>query len=154
MKIISVKKARLTSLGLDDTIWVAQLHHTPMTLIFAGRGEFVHSFKAVVPVVNLTDAQSKHALDSLSLLFKRLYPGWSGAAKWPADSLGAAWNASPLANRTAPKYGDDLIIKKDIDGIVSATFGVPPDIVVYTVTSRRDCVPTVSKGNPFQRLIC
>jgi hypothetical protein len=53
-----------------------------------------------------------------------------------------------------PLDRNDQVIKKTLGGITSATFGVPPDIVVYTITARDSCIPDAKQGNPFDRLIC
>ncbi len=90
-------------------------------------------------------------LRALSGLFKSLYPDWPEAQDWPTASLKAAWDTSPLVTKTMPADPNDQIIKKHLHGITSATFGVPPDVVIYTITAREACVPDVKQGNPFER---
>lgn len=85
--------------------------------------------------------QADRVSTMVASLFKRLYPKWAGAAEWPSESLLEAWK-------------ERKIVRKEISGIINATFGVPPDVVVYTITTRDQCVPDASRGNPFQRLIC
>jgi hypothetical protein len=70
------------------------------------------------------------------------------------SSLKEAWNIHPLVTKKMPADPNDLIIKKNLGGITSATFGVPPDIVVYTITGRDGCVPDVKQGDPPDQLIC
>jgi hypothetical protein len=53
-----------------------------------------------------------------------------------------------------PTDPNDLIIKKKCGDITSATFGVPPDIVVYTIAARDGCIPDAKQGDPLGRLIC
>jgi hypothetical protein len=58
----------------------------------------------------------------------------------------------PFSYKGPPlKDPSNVIIKKNIDGIISATFGVPPDIIFYTVTARPLCVPRVDESKPLQR---
>ena len=126
----------------------------PLTVVLAGRGENIHSIRIVVPVVNYSKEQSDRVYKILSSLFQKLYPSWPDAAKWPIDSLSKSWKMSPLMRNKAPADPDDQIIKEEISGVTSTTFGVPPDIVVYSVTSRPQCIPTTKTGNPFQRAVC
>jgi hypothetical protein len=137
-----VQKAKLTGfLPPNDTIWIASNPAIPLTMVMAGRDPNVDSLRVTVPVVNYSKPQADRVFAILGVLFKRLYPDWTDAAKWPAESLLEAWTKSQ-------------IIRKEINGITSATFGVPPDVVVYTITTRDQCVPDANRGNPFQRLIC
>lgn len=137
-----VQKAKLIGfLPSDDTIWMAANAAIPLTMVMAGRDRRVDSLRITVPVVNYSQAQTDRVFGILVALFKHLYPEWADAAKWPWDSLLEAW-----------KKGQ--IIRKEVDGITNATFGVPPDVVVYTITTRDQCVPDVDRGNPFQRPIC
>lgn len=137
-----------------DTVWFASNPAIPLMIVMAGNGEHIHSLRVTVPVVNYSEAQNKRVFDTLGALFKRIYPGWADAEKWPQDSLRDAWSKSPLVTRVAPANSNDQIVRKTLDGVTSATFGVPPDIVVYTVTTLDKCIPDIGQGNPFQRIIC
>lgn len=78
-------------------------------------------------------------------------PDWPDAAKWPTDSLLKAWHN---VTERASADPDDQIIRKEVNGITNATFGIPPDLVVYAITIREQCVPNATRGDPFKRLIC
>jgi hypothetical protein len=83
-----------------------------------------------------------------------VYPDWPEARDWPMSSPEEAWNIHPLVTNKMPTDPNDLIIKKSLGGITSATFGIPPDMVIYTITARDGCIPDVKQGNPLDRLIC
>ncbi len=137
-----VPTAKLTGfLPPNDTIWIASNPAIPLTMVIAGEDQNVDSLRITIPIVDYSTAQTDRVFASLAMLFQRLYPNWADAAKWPSDSLLEAWKNSSLPT-------------KKIGWITNATFGVPPDIVVYTVTARDQCVPNGNRGNPFQRLIC
>jgi hypothetical protein len=137
-----VQKAKLNGfLPPDHTIWIASNPAIPLGIVMAGRDQNVDALRITLPVVNHSQAQSERISAILVTLFRRLYPDWADAAKWPLESGLEAW-----------KNGG--VIRKKISGITTATFGVPPDIVVYTITTRDQCVPDATRGNPFQRLIC
>ncbi len=153
-KAMNAAANQRTGLDASDTISVIQKKEVPLVIIVAGKGETIHSLHIYFPVVNNSEAQNQAGLKFLSALFKRLYPTWTGAEKWPEDSLRASWNASPLITHRAPTDPDSLIIRKSLDGITSSTVGVPPDLVVYSVTVRTACIPEATRGNPFQRLVC
>ena len=137
-----VQKAKLNGfLPAGDSIWIASNPAIPLTIVMAGRDQNVDALRITVPVVNYSQPQSDRVFAILAALFKRLYPDWADAAKWPSDSLLEAW-----------KKG--AVIRKQITSVTNATFGVPPDVVVYTITTRDQCVPNSNRGNPFQRLIC
>jgi len=145
------KKTR--SLEANESVWVALNSALAMVMVLAGKGENIHSIR--VPVITLAERENLEGVFRLlSGLFKSIYPDWPEAQDWPKASLEAAWNMSPLVKKTMPTDPNDQIVKKRLHGITSATFGVPPDIVVYTITTRGACVPDVKQGNPFDRLIC
>ncbi len=147
-----VQTANLTGfLPSDDTIWTVSNPGIPLTIVMAGRDENVDSLRVTVPVANYSQPQSDRVFANLAGLFRRLYPDWPDAAKWPTVSLLEAWQN---VTKRASADPADQIIRKEINGITNATFGIPPDIVVYTVTTRDQCVPNAARGNPFQRLIC
>jgi hypothetical protein len=138
----------------NDQLTIARNPKIPLTVALAGQGEHIHSLRIVVPVVNYSKEQGDRVFKILSSLFVKIYPSWPGATKWPEDSLSKSWNGSPLMTKKMPSNADDQIIRKEIDGVTSTTFGVPPDIVVYGITTRVQCIPTAKTGNPFQRVIC
>ena len=147
-----VQKANLTGfLPSDDTIWIVSNPAIPLTMVMAGRDQNVNSLRVTVPVVNYSQPQSDRVFANLVGLFKRLYPDWPDAAKWPTDSLLKAWHN---VTERASADPDDQIIRKEVNGITNATFGIPPDLVVYAITIREQCVPNATRGDPFKRLIC
>jgi hypothetical protein len=141
-------------LGPGEIVWVSTKEDALLGIVMAGRDENIHSLRLVVPVVNYSQDQSDHIFRTLSALFTASFPAWSDAAEWPIRSLHESWNRSPLVRDEPLSDPDDLVVRKHVDGVRNATFGVPPDIVVYTMTMRDHCVPSISKGNPFERLIC
>lgn len=137
-----------------DTVWIMYGSKLPFSVTMVGNEEQVHSLRITVPVVNHSAEESGRALEALSNLFVAIYPEAADAAKWPMESLGASWEASPLARKTPLPDPDDVFIRLSAGGVTSSTFGVPPDIVVYDITVREDCIPHVAQGNPFTRGIC
>jgi hypothetical protein len=153
VQTLDPQAAKLTDvLALDNSIWIRS--NRTLFIAMAGKGEDVHSVRVTVPVVNYSRQQADRVFAFLSALFKAVHPGWADAEKWPTDSLRDAWNKSPLVTNVAPADPNDVIVRRSSDGITSATFGVPPDIVVYTISAREQCVPDANRGNPFQRLVC
>ena len=138
----------------DDTIWIALDTALPFWVTMAGSDQKVHTISVTVPVVNLSREAGRQAFDTLGNLFEALYPDWPEAATWPDESIRRAWENHPLARKTPLTDPNDVYVRYSQSGITSTTFGVPPDIVVYTVTVRERCIPTAEQGNPFQRLIC
>jgi hypothetical protein len=137
-----VQKAKLTGfLPPNDTIWIASNPAIPLAIVLAGLDQNVDSLRITLPVVDYSHTQADRVFAILAVLFKRVYPEWADAPKWPSNSLLEAWKKGSVST-------------KEIGGITSATFGVPPDVVVYTITTRAQCVPNANRGNPFQRPIC
>ncbi|MDT3688092.1 MAG: hypothetical protein RO009_23990 [Pseudorhodoplanes sp.] len=146
------EKSRLSNaLASGETVWVASNPEIPLSVIAAGEGERIHTLRVNFPIVNYTESQSKRALDALSALFMSVYPEWTEANEWPKQSLKNSWDTF---GSKAMKNPNDRIVKKTLNGFTSATFGIPPDIVVYTITARENCIPNANHGNPFQRIIC
>ena len=155
VKTVDAKKIRPTeAFSPGDELSVIRNPKLELGVYLAGKGESIYAIRIAVPVVNYSKEQSEQVFQILSSLFAKIYPSWSGAADWPKDSLSKSWNISPLMTGKTPANTDDVIIRHEIDGVISATFGVPPDIVVYSITSRAECVPTTKTGNPFQRAVC
>jgi hypothetical protein len=137
-----------------DTIWLVYGPEFPFWVAMAGDGERIHSVRITVPVVNHSAEENDRAFSALSDLFKRIYPQASDADTWPKLSLGAAWNNHPLARKEPLSDPDEVFFRRSANGITSSTFGVPPDIVVYDITVRENCIPAANQGNPFKRIIC
>jgi hypothetical protein len=138
-------------LAPDSQLWVLAGPAYPPGVLAAGNGENIHSIRVVLYTLGLTrNENSDKAFNFLSRLFKALYPDWADAGDWPMTSLKESW-AMYGKSLTDP---NDAIIRKELNGITSATFGVPPDIEVYTATARAKCVPDVRRGDPFGRIIC
>jgi hypothetical protein len=149
-----VKKTK--SLAVDESVWVATNAALAMGILMAGRDENIHTIR--IPVFTLGMLANQEKTDRffglLSDLFSNIFPDWPEARGWPMSSLKEAWNINPLVTKKTPSDPNDQIIKKNLGSITSATFGVPPDIVVYTITARDSCIPDLKQGNPFDRLIC
>jgi hypothetical protein len=149
-----VKKTR--SLAVDESVWVATNATLAMGMVMAGKDENIHTIR--IPVFTLGLSANRDKADRvfrlLSDLFINIFPDWPEARGWPMSSLKEAWNINPLVTKKMPTDPNDQIIKKNLGGITIATFGVPPNIVVYTITARDGCIPDVKRGNPFDRLIC
>jgi hypothetical protein len=136
--------------------WIATNPALALGILIAGKDNNIHTIRIPVFTLGVTANQEKadRVFRLLSDLFSNIYPDWPEAQSWPTVSLKEAWNINPLVTKTVPTDPNDQIIKKSMRGITSATFGVPPDIVVYVVTARDACIPDVKQGNPFDRLIC
>jgi hypothetical protein len=150
-----VKKTK--SLAVDESVWVAANAALAMGILMAGKDENIHTIRIPVFTLGMSKYQEKadRVFKLLSDLFSNVYPNWPEARGWPMSSLNEAWNIHPLVTKKTPTDPNDLIIKKNLGGITSATFGVPPDIVVYTITARDGCIPDVKQGDdPLHRLIC
>jgi hypothetical protein len=131
-----VKKTK--SLAVVESVWVATDAALAMGILMAGKDENIHTIR--IPVFTLGISANQEKADRLfrllSDLFSNIFPDWPDARGWPMSSLKEAWNIHPLVAKKMPTDPNDLIIKKNFGGITSATFGVPPDIVVYTITAR------------------
>jgi hypothetical protein len=149
-----VKKTK--SLAVVESVWVATDAALAMGILMAGKDENIHTIR--IPVFTLGISANQEKADRLfrllSDLFSNIFPDWPDARGWPMSSLKEAWNIHPLVAKKMPTDPNDLIIKKNFGGITSATFGVPPDIVVYTITARDGGIPDAKQGNPLGRLIC
>ncbi len=141
-------------LKAEGTVWLLYDKMLPFWAVLAGRGEQLHSLVITVPVVNHSKEESKRAFTALSNLFEAIYPDWNEAEEWPGKSLQAAWENSPLVRKTPSDDHDSVFVRWANHGITSTTFGVPPDIVVYSITAREHCIPAHTQGNPFTRVIC
>jgi len=150
------KAKKTRSLTVDESVWIATNPALALGILMAGKDNTIHTIR--IPVFTLGMAANQEKADRvfrlLSDLFSNIYPDWREAQSWPTASFKEAWNISPLVTKAVPTDPNDQIIKKSMRGITSATFGVPPDIVVYVVTARDACIPDVKQGNPFDRLIC
>jgi hypothetical protein len=138
-------------LAPDSELWALAGPAYPPGVLAAGNGENIHSIRVTLYTLGLSrKEESDKAFNFLSRLFKALYPDWADAGDWPMTSLKESW-AMYGKSLTDP---NDAIIRKELNGITSATFGVPPDIEIYTATARAKCVPDVRRGDPFGRIIC
>ena len=90
-------------------------------MVMAGRDQNVDLLRVTVPVVNYSQPQSDRVFANLVGLFKRVDPDWPDAAKWPTDSLLKAWHN---VTERASADPDDQIIRKELNGITNATFGI------------------------------
>jgi hypothetical protein len=127
----------------------------PRGVLAAGSGENIHSVRIVLVTLGLSRKEESDAVfNFLSQLFKALYPDWADAGDWPSTSLKESWAMYAPDRQRSLADPNDVIIRKELNGITSATFGIPPDIVVFTATARAKCVPDVRRGNPFERIIC
>jgi hypothetical protein len=149
-----VKKTK--SLAVDESVWVAANAALAMGILMAGKDESIHTIRIPIITLGMSKYQEKadRVFKLLSDLFSNVYPDWPEARDWPMSSLEKAWNIHPLVTNKMPTDPNDLIIKKSLGGITSATFGIPPDMVIYTITARDGCIPDVKQGNPLDRLIC
>jgi hypothetical protein len=155
VKTVDAKKTRpAEAFAPGDELSVVRNSKFELGIFLAGKGENIHSIRILVPVVGYSREQADQVFKMLSSLFVKIYPSWPDAAKWPKDSLSKSWSISPLMTGKTPANTDDLIIRHETGGVTSATFGVPPDIVVYSITTHAECIPTTKTGNPFQRAVC
>lgn len=138
-----------------ETVWrVASAPGEEVTMItMAGKGEAVHTLRLMV-AADRPEAESVALFENLEMLFQRVYPDWPEARAWPRESLIEAWEMSPLVREESLKNPEDTVITEVRGGIISSTVGVPPDIVLYTITTRERCTPNPDRGNPFARIIC
>jgi hypothetical protein len=151
-----IERKRLsTVLAPGDIISAIWAQPGPLIIVVAGRADQIHSFRATVPVVNYSDADAKRVLEFISLLFTKTYPNWADAKDWHLASAQRTWEAwSRVVDKGDSSAQADLIAVHRQDGMTAATFGVPPDIIVYTITTRQRCVPSLEGKDPMQRSIC
>jgi hypothetical protein len=149
------QRSQLTkTLAPDDSVSFAFSSTGAVAVLMVGRDEQVHSLRIFVNTVTLRSSESDHLFGSLSKLFGRLYPDWQEAHSWPAESLHAAWNNSSLVTDVAPADLNNTVVRTQRGGIISTTFGVPPDFVVYEVTARERCMPDLNQRDPLRDLMC
>ncbi|HEX4301260.1 MAG TPA: hypothetical protein VHZ78_00600 [Rhizomicrobium sp.] len=151
---VTLPPEQRSGLAPGDTVWQITAAPLPVEIFLAGQGENIDALHVYYPVVNAKREEDARISALLSALFKDIYPNWPDAGNWPRTSAIASWNTSPLMSKRTPADPNDLIIRKTVDGITSATIGVPPDLFVYSVTTRAQCVPDAHRGNPFQRVVC
>lgn len=110
--------------------------------VLVGDETHTHTLYFYYPVLN----DSKQAARGFyAEMFEHLLPDWEGAATWYTDSLREAWEATGRA-MIDPSVSYNETIARHAEGDVHlATFGVPPDIIFYRVTSRPEC----EKVSPF-----
>jgi hypothetical protein len=148
-------------------VWVFHSKANQMRVAMAGRGEQVHSLRILVAVVNNSEEKNKQVFASLAALFSAIYPNWPQAKDWPMESLNSSWastaremNPKTRTGKPSSDGSDDLIPTQRIEGVVASTFGVPPDLIIYAVTTHNACVPKRStssaspQDDPIQRLVC
>jgi hypothetical protein len=110
--------------------------------VLIGDDERTHTLYFYYPVLNDREEAGKSFYPEL---FSHLMPDWEGASTWYGDSLGRSWQATGRA-MIDPTVSHNEMIARHAEGDVRlATFGVPPDIVFYRVTSRPEC----EKISPF-----
>ena len=149
-----------------DTVWLFYSKASQTRIAMAGRGDLIHSVRIVVAVVNNSEEKNEKVLASLSALFSAIYPNWPQARDWPSKSLDSSWSATAQMMENSAKHQessqktlDESIAKQQFDGITASTYGVPPDLIVYAVTVREECVPKrtspyLPQNDPIQRAIC
>ncbi|HET7084964.1 MAG TPA: hypothetical protein VFI23_09360 [Rhizomicrobium sp.] len=148
-----------------DTVWIFYDKSIQTRIAMAGHDGHIHSLRILVAVVNNSEQINNQVLAALSSLFSTIYPDWSEAKEWPRQSLSLSWSATAREMNPNTRRGastgteDDLIPSRRASGITASTFGVPPDLVVYAVTTRDACVPHRSasgrpQDDPIKRLIC
>jgi hypothetical protein len=148
---VEAQQTELTNLfAPDDQVWVATNPGPGLSIVLAGRDEHVHSLR--VPVVILEQRKVHRAYAVVSAIYHAVYPTWTEAKEWPVTSVREAWRRHPLNDKRPPlDDANDVIVKRSIGGITSATFGALPDLVVYAITARKQCIPFVDRGNPLER---
>jgi hypothetical protein len=168
-EFLQAEKHRLASiLAPDEVVWIgyskAPTHKADANpggyVVTAGRGEQIHSIRltlSTVPMSWMAEKDQKQILDALSALYARMFPAWPEAAEWPIKSAKETWERHVRFN--SPDKGDlkgpdDIIVRKQVENITTATFGVPPDVLVFVVSVRDKCLPRGDHDNPFGRLIC
>lgn len=167
IKIFGLKKVeRTTAASLkdladsnpDDFVWTASDSPRDIIIFMAGQGEKIYSLRIWVPVVNLPQKKNDEVFRKIDLLFSSLAPDWKGAGKWPEESLGVSWKAVADAMASPPGNIAAFIPLKVADGMTFSTFGIPPDLVTYYVTTRDACIPRMNpakpKESPLQPLVC
>jgi hypothetical protein len=87
-------------------------------------------------------------------LFKRIYPTWSGAAEWPMKSFRETWALWEPVISDPGRDRNEFRIVMEREGIISATFGVPPDWAMFTATTRDQCIPDMRDRDLLRRVIC
>ena len=139
-----------------ETLWLpGGGHEDNIQFALVGRGDRIHSFRVVVGEVNMFRDEGKKTKSFLSALFQKIYPNWPEATQWPLKSLKESWKISERlmrGDRSIPP--NDSFIRTRREGITSSTFGVVPDVVIYSITVRQNCIPTLALGEPFRRAIC
>jgi hypothetical protein len=117
-----------------------------LAILVAGEGDKIHTVRMMVPLVNYTRDDQERAFAFLEQLHVRAFSSkWDGAKDWPKTSLATAWNL--VATEMGKGEGEtrrprnEMLITHTSDHVTAVTFGVPPDLVVYTITTRERCVP-------------
>jgi hypothetical protein len=139
----------------DEQIWALFQNDFPVQLTAAGKGDRLYAIRIGFPIVNVREEQKEQAFALLSRLFERTYGGSSGMSEWPERSLGQAWQArvGPDGNQLVWDPATALV-RTERNGVISATFGTPPDFVVYLVTAREECIPPPVFGELVNRVVC
>jgi hypothetical protein len=140
---------------LEDDVWSISDETTPMSVTVASRGEDVHSIRVWIAPVNFrSDEQGNRIFALIVAIFTRIYPNWPEAAEWPAKSFAESWSLWEPVITDPKRDRNEFLVRATINGITSATFGVPPDWAIFTATTRPQCVPDMRDPGLLRRVIC
>jgi hypothetical protein len=148
-------KGELSAKLPGDDIWIVGDDAVPFGAIMAGRGDDIHTIRLRVVTVSVRSREEGARINTmLSAVFSRIYPNWPEAAQWPAKSFADTWSLWEPVITDPKRDPNEFVIRKTIDGITSATFGVPPDLVEFVATTREQCIPDMRDRSFHRRGIC
>jgi hypothetical protein len=107
------------------------------TVLMIGNQKQVHTLWFFFPIVDVRDGDKAFAF--YRDIFSFLFPDWRKADSWAMESLDTAWQAAAKAYEDPIISYGEMIARQNVDGAALATTGVPPDLIVYRITTRPQC---------------
>lgn len=152
-RVVSIRR----NLEKGEDLWFLGGEDLPVGITIAGTEKQIHTLNIYWPIVNHTEETNNKVFEFLSVVYQKVFPEWEEASNWPKESLREAWGVVAdyyeyKNKRELENY--DPLIDLTRGGITSTTYGVPPDIIFFNITTQTECIPTLEKGNPFQKSIC
>jgi hypothetical protein len=122
--------------GSSDQITAVTISDFASALLIGPEDE-IHTVWFYFPVVSVREPE--RALVFFAGFFAEMFPRWDGARTWAEQSLSDSWAQGARAFDDPMISIDDTVARVTVDGAKLATWGVPPDIVTYRVTTRIEC---------------
>lgn len=101
--------------------------------------------------VNAAEHDSERSLDVITDVFRRVFPNWDDVAGWVMDASRDVWERWIRYPDGKPISIEDRILSVRRDDIWIDLYAMPPDLILYVVTTRAECrlaVTFIRRANP------